>query len=342
MEIITGYCIVKFAQWGYDRHPIFSSEDPVSSLYTILDNETLLHITGPDSLTFLQGQTTCDTSTVDSNHAILGAYCTPKGRVVCDFLLCQLDDNHYALRLRRDIVHHSAATFGKYIVFSKADLRADDESWSIYGCWGDEAGTALKHALNCSIADAGSQEQYSSCGGDGFMVIQTDHEGKQYECYINTASHPELIEKLASAMSPGDADHWLALQIDQGVARIEAATAEVFIPQVLNYDLTGHISFSKGCYTGQEVVARMHYRGKPKQRLFKATMDECAVLQAGTPLYTAQSQQSAGTVVNGALNSDGLPICLVVAPIALEDTVIHLSAPNGPNLFLDISPDNTG
>ncbi len=310
----------------------------MSSHYTHLDNEALLTIIGPDSLTFLQGQTTCDTRTVDASHAIPGAYCTPKGRVVCDFLLCEIAENHYALRLRRDILERSAAAFGKYIVFSKAELQLDDSDWNVFACWGDEVGTALRTVLGATPGE----DQYASCCGEGFILIQTDDEGTQFECYINTASHPQLVEQLASTLSPGSINSWRALQIEQGIGRIETATVEEFIPQMLNYDLTGHVNFSKGCYTGQEVVARMHYRGKSKRRLFRATMTDIVDLHAGTALYTGESSQSGGTVVNSALGANGLPIALVVAPVAADQNVMHLGDQNGPKLFLDISSDNTG
>lgn len=303
----------------------------MSSQYTILNDEALLPIIGPDSLSFLQGQTTCDTRTVDAAHAIPGAYCTPKGRVVCDFLLCMLAENHYALRLRRDILDSSAAAFGKYIVFSKAEFQTDNQDWKVFACWGDEVRTALQTALGVTPGE----ERYTSCCGEGFVLIQTDQEGTQFECYINTASHPELAERLASAMSPGDVNTWRALQIEQGFGRIEAATVEAFIPQMLNYDLTGHVSFDKGCYTGQEVVARMHYRGKPKRRLFRATSTVATDLPAGTSLYNGESSQSAGTVVNSAMETNGLPIALIVAPVAAEENVMHLGDQKGPILSYD-------
>jgi folate-binding protein YgfZ len=304
----------------------------VSSQYAKLDDEALLHIVGPDSLTFLQGQTTCDTRSVDGAHAIMGAYCTPKGRVVCDFLLCQIAEDHFALRMRRDILDASAAVFGKYIVFSKAELQTTNQDWQVFGCWGDDVSTALQLALGSFTHD---EERYASACGEGFLVIQTDEKGGQFECYINTKSHPELVEQLATAMSPGETNSWRCLQIEQGMARIEHATIEEFIPQMLNYDLTGHISFSKGCYTGQEVVARMHYRGKPKRRLYEASMTQYHSLPAGTPLYSADSQQSAGTLVNSALDASGLPVALIVAPVEGVESGLHLGDPKGAVLRYD-------
>lgn len=344
VDIINAHCIVKFDQWGYHSQPFLTlSVYLVSCQYTILENEALLHIAGPDSLTFLQGQTTCDTRSVDASHAIPGAYCTPKGRVVCDFLLCQIAPDHFALRMRGDILDTSAAVFGKYIVFSKAELHPDNQDWKVFACWGKEAGTALCTALGVLPASQSELgEQYSSTCGDGFVLIQTDRDGTQFECYINTDSHPGLAEGLALAMSPGDVNSWLALQIEQGIGRIEAATVEMFIPQALNYDLTGHVNFKKGCYTGQEVVARMHYRGKPKKRLYQATTSDNIPLSAGSPLYNAESEQAAGTLVNSAPVADDRSVALIVAPVAKDQNIMHLGDPNGPALLFDLSADNTG
>jgi folate-binding protein YgfZ len=307
----------------------------VSSQHVKLDNEALLHIVGPDSLTFLQGQTTCDTRSVDGAHAIVGAYCTPKGRVVCDFLLCQIAQDHYALRMRRDILDTSAAIFGKYIVFSKAELQTAHQGWQLFGCWGNDVKTALQGALGPFTLDG---ERYASACGEGFLVIQTDEEEGQFECYINTECHPQLVQQLAAAMPPGQLNSWRCLHIEQGMARIEAATVEEFIPQMLNYDLTGHISFNKGCYTGQEVVARMHYRGKPKRRLYRAcTTQSHPPPTAGTQLYRDESQQSVGTLVNSATGSNGLSAALIVAPVegTGSSLSLHLADPNGPVLRYD-------
>jgi folate-binding protein YgfZ len=303
----------------------------VPSYYTVLNNEALLHISGPDSLKFLQGQTTCDTSKVTPEQATLGAYCTPKGRVVCDFVLCQVGGNEFALCMRRDILETSAATFSKYIMFSKAELNQGNTNWKIYGCWGTEAKQAVYNALQVQDGiEASPGSSYSSVCGEGFSIIQIDEAGTQFECYIDAQNRPELAHQLEGALSVSNENHWKALQIEQGIGRIEASTSEDYIPQMVNYDLTGHISFEKGCYTGQEVVARMHYRGKSKKRLFRAASAETQVLQAGTALFNNSSSQSVGSIVNSALDEAGQSIALIVAPVESDSQSLHLGDPEGP------------
>lgn len=301
------------------------------SYYTVLNNEALLHISGPDSLKFLQGQTTCDTGKVGPEQATVGAYCTPKGRVVCDFILCEIADNHFALRLRRDILEASAATFSKYIIFSKAELNQSDANWKVYGCWGSQAKQAVYSALGVENRVEGAPAlPYSSYCGEGFAIVQINDAGTQFECYIDGQNRAELARQLEGALSASDENHWKGLQIEQGIGRIEAATSEDYIPQMLNYDLTGHISFDKGCYTGQEVVARMHYRGKPKKRLYCASSAEAQAFKAGTPLYNGSSSQSVGSVVNSAVDDTGHAIALIVAPVESGTQSLHLGEPAGP------------
>lgn len=303
----------------------------MSNYYTLVQHDALLHLTGPDALKFLQGQVTCDTRSIDPSHALPGAYCTPQGRVVCDFLLCELAPEHLVLRMRRDLREHSAATFGKYIIFSKAELHPQRDDWILYGCWGEQVATALQ-----TIFGEVPTQQFGSCAGPGFVLVQTDSQGWQFECYVDIAQHADMEQQLASALQEGNETDWQALQIAAGIGRVEAATTEEFVPQMLNYDHTGHISFNKGCYTGQEVVARLHYRGKPKRRMYRATLSEAAV--AGTPLYCADSSQSVGNVVNSIQVDAGEATALVVVAVSRVDDKLRVGSQDGMPLELATLP----
>jgi folate-binding protein YgfZ len=275
--------------------------------FALLKNEGLLHIAGPDALTFLQGQTTCDTRKVDPEHALPGAYCTPKGRMVCDFLLVQLGTEHYGLRMRDDVIAPAAAAFGKYIMFSKAELDEARTDWQVAACWGEDVKAVLA-ASGFAVPSA----RYESAGGDGCVLVQMDDQGEQIEVYIDSQSQSHHIKALQQALDAGSAEQWQALQIEAGIGRIEGPTSGEFLPQMLNYDITGHVSFNKGCYTGQEIVARLHYRGKAKRRLYLAQLDKSAPLPAGTDLFSPDSEQPGGTVVNSAPTVAGC-VCLVTA-----------------------------
>ena len=305
----------------------------MSSQFSLLPGEALLHISGPDSLTFLQGQATCDTRLLRAEHALPGAFCTPQGRVVCDFLLSQLGDEHFALRMRRDISAHAAATLGKYIVFSRAELEAANEDWQVYGCWGPEAADRLQ-----SVLAHPHGERFGVAADRGVVLVQLDAEGEQFECYVDTRARPGFGEELARHLEAGSESTWRRLQILAGLGRIEAPTIEQFVPQMLNYDITGHVSFNKGCYTGQEVVARLHYRGRPKRRLYLAGFDGKVAALAGTELYTPDTTQSVGNLVNAAVGSDGAAVALIVATATGVASGLRLGNPEGPALEIGELP----
>jgi len=272
--------------------------------YSTLPAEALLHITGPETLQFLQGQTTCDTRLAGPRRSALGAYCTPQGRVVCDFLLAALGDEHFALRMRRDLREQAAAVFGKYIVFSRATLEATRDDWEVAAIWGRDAAQALRGVFG-ELPDG----PLHSVSGAGFTLVQTDPAGTAFECYLGPGSNWHAV--LSTALPPGDDAAWQALQIRAGMARIEGVTSGKYVAQVLNYDLTGHVSFTKGCYTGQEVIARLHYRGTAKRRSFVATLPGAA--RVGDPVFDCHAGQSAGEVINCAAGGEGTHLALVAA-----------------------------
>jgi tRNA-modifying protein YgfZ len=292
----------------------------------VLSADAILHISGPDSLKFLQGQTTCDTDQINEQQALNGAYCNPQGRVVCDFLLLQLGEDHYGLRMRRKIMANSKAVFGKYIIFSKAELDDSREHWQTLACWGEDAAPALA-ALFPKIPT----QHLETVQGDGYTLVQLDQAGTRFECQIDSGRQPELAKTISNTLQKGDEQSWQALDINSGIARIEPETIEEFIPQMVNYDITAHVNFTKGCYTGQEVVARMHYRGKPKRRMYLATLAPGSNPVAGEALYS-DGEQSVGNIVNSATLASGEIAALVVATADGFAAGLHVGAIDGPAL----------
>ncbi|MBP6683761.1 MAG: folate-binding protein YgfZ [Halioglobus sp.] len=304
----------------------------MSCYYTTLGREALLHIQGPDARTFLQGQVTCDTRKLSASAALPGSYCTAQGRVVCDFLLCALAEDHLILRMRREIRAHSAAVLARYIVFSKAQLQAEREDWQVVACWGADAAGTLQQLFG-----AIPSTRYGASRGQGFCIVQLDKEGSQFECYLEQTSAAALARRLEQAVQAGAEQQWQALQIASGIARIEAGTSDQFVPQMLNYDVTGHISFNKGCYTGQEVVARLHYKGTPKRRLYLAGIARADItgqpqVTAGDPLFCSNNSQAVGNVINCVATPEGALQLLVTSTRDGIEAGLRLFATDGPLL----------
>lgn len=292
--------------------------------YSPLEHEALLQVHGPDAATFLQGQATCDVRDISEQRGLPGAWCTPQGRMLADFLLVQTAPEHYTLRLRADIADTTAERLGKYIVFSKAEMTRP-QNWRVIACWGGDAGTALK-ALTGVLPD----QRYGCTSGEGFCLIQVDEAGEQFELYLDGSARADLLEALDQSLETQSPNVWQALQIDKGIGRVEAHTVETFLPQALSYDLTGFVSFTKGCYTGQEVVARLHYRGTPKRRLYRASLPSGAAPAAGESVFAGD--RNVGTVVNAAAVAAGDIRLLVSLAVKSADSPLHIGSRDGPAL----------
>lgn len=284
-----------------DRHTLAAPSPDLlpKSLIAPLDHCALLQLEGTDSARFLQGQLTCDIDTL-KERASLAAHCTPKGRMVTAFELARRGDDHFWLRLRTDLADLTLRQFGKYLpLYRKAKL-STLEGHVAFGLAGVAAATLLKSHFGacpeglqaaCIVADA--------------ELIQLDSDGQRFECWLPASAAVALWQAaLAADMTPANADVWRWLQIRAGVAELCQATSEQFIPQMVNYPELGAVSFTKGCYTGQEIVARAHYRGQVKRHLIRARCDGAAPT-AGSELLDANGR-SAGQVVDAvALTGSG-------------------------------------
>lgn len=246
---------------------------------------------GPDSSQFLQGQTTCDFKEVTDNQSRLGAFCNPKGRMISSFLTARRDDQNYLLRMRRDIVESTKAAFGKYIVFSKAEQIDLSDQIIVLGLHGDKARAALVDTFGNAPT-----EKNQVCQQENQLVLQLDDEGLTFECWLDIESAEKYWNQLSQVLKPTGSNQWQRLTIQQGVGELSSALVDEFIPQLLNFTLIGAVSFDKGCYTGQEVVARMHYKGKPKRGLYRIQLQGSDVKE-GQELFS-DGEQAIGELVN--------------------------------------------
>ncbi|MCZ6831771.1 MAG: hypothetical protein O7F73_19690, partial [Gammaproteobacteria bacterium] len=212
----------------------------MTGYYAKLSQRGVLLIRGPDTHTFLQGQTTCDLDLLTPERAISGASCTPQGRLVCDFRLLGCGEDNWLMCMHRGICDNSAAMFGKYIVFSKAEISNASEQWCSFAVWGENVAGELG-------LGGGQRDQVGE--QDGAWWVQTDDAGERFECHVPTDTAAAFTAVLAGRFQPGPEQAWQLAEINSGQGHLEPETIEMFIPQMLNYQLTGHISFNKGCYT---------------------------------------------------------------------------------------------
>ena len=275
----------------------------------------LLSISGPDTSKFLQGQTTCDVDLVTCSHSTLGAYCTPKGRVISSFLLASKEPDEYLLRLRKSVLQSTQSVFSKYIVFSKAEQEVKSDLYVCICLAGETAKNTIQSLFNVATSDI-----YQTSWLNDNFTIQLDTDGLIHECWILKSELEQLWPRLSKGLKLQGSRFWELLAISRGSGEVSEHTVDMFIPQMLNYQITGAVSFNKGCYTGQEIVARMQYKGKLKRPMYRVKIAaNRGELVAGSNLYPTAPKfsndttpSSIGNIVNIVNLSDGSSEALAV------------------------------
>lgn len=282
-----------------------SSNQQQQAVIVPLNDEVILQLEGPESAKFLQGQTTADFAQPEPLDAISGAFCDVKGRVIADFLALIIDAETILLRTHQSLAEPLMAHLKKFLLFSKADLRLSE--WHCEAVIGPESHRELGIDLNAlSVSKACATD--SGNNGGYLLTRQLSEDIVMSEWWI---SSPRGTDN-------DNASIWYTAAIDRGEARVVADTMGKYLPQDLNYDLNGTVNFKKGCYTGQEIIARLHWRGTPKRRLYQATCDGSIAPSPGCPL-TDSDNKSAGSVVNAVHQGDRA----VLAIETIEDGLVR-------------------
>ena len=282
-----------------------------------LSHYGLLAIDGPDTAKFLQGQTTCDLKKVDPTTSIEGGCCTVQGRLYSSFHLAQLSSEQYRLRIRKDIVEDTQQRLAKYIVFSKAEQNNLTDSHLVIGMKGPQAKANIETVFGGCPASANE-----SLATDAAIIICLGDES--YECWLSISDAEMHWQALANQLTAIGSNHWELLTIERGIAEITALTQDMFIPQMLNQQITGAVSFTKGCYTGQEIVARMQYKGKLKRRMYRIGFSSDQPVQPGDDISTAQGK-SIGNIVNVNRNDQYFEALAVITSDQIDNSDLTLT-----------------
>jgi len=240
-----------------------------------------LQIVGAKAAEFLQGQLSCNMNDCQDSTPIPGVYCTPKGRVISNFMILRLADDRFLMRLRDDIADTTAEVLRKYGVFSRVTIERPEPAYIALG----------RIIENDEAIDEAIEGATAIVRGSGYQEVWMPAE-------------------LGASLATSDkADHWRLAMLRAGKVDIGARTSDEFLPNMLGFTRDGSVHFKKGCYTGQEIVARAHYRGAVKRDLYHAK-GEGQAPSAGTELYA--DSKTVGVVVD-AVKSDqgweGLAVC---------------------------------
>lgn len=254
-----------------------------------LDHLGVIRVSGEDAATFLHGQLTQDFALLDLQHARLAAFLSAKGRMQASFIGFKRSATEVLLVCSRDLLPATLKRLSMFVLRAKAKLSDATADFALYGLAGDAlisiAGTA--HPV-WAKADFDQQT----------LVHLYPALGQPRGLWIAPAGSPAPQgPMLAPAL-------WAWGEVHSGVATLTAPLADAFVPQMLNYESVGGVNFKKGCYPGQEVVARSQFRGAIKRRAYLAHAE--TALQVGAEVFAASdAEQPCGTVVQVAQSPDG-------------------------------------
>ena len=258
---------------------------------TLLRHFGFLKISGVDAVHFLQGYTTCDLTALTDDSAQLGAICNIQGRMLASFIVIRQGQD-LILRMHKSLVAKTIAFLTKYIVFSKAELADISENLYCYGA---------------PIAEsAASKSPYPAMMDNQTITIDLGNREEQWAAADQTTVTTGMIEQ------------WTDAELNAGIIWVDENSCEAYLPQTLNYHQLGGISFTKGCYLGQEIVARMQYRGKLKKSLHR--------IETGT---------QGRDLVSGIIVASGSLACLAVLsnptgepiPVTWSDETVDTASP---------------
>ena len=236
----------------------------MTSLYQLSD-WGVLKVAGSGSFALLQGQLTADVASIPTQGGQLTAHCLPNGRVISLFYLTKLSDEFYCI-MPRELIPCALTALQKYARFFKVQLTDVSDAWFVYG---KDTATACLEDCNARIAIPNTQRE---------LLLS-----------------PNLFPAAQNSLK------WHTLDIEAGIAHIHAATSGMFLPHELQLPTLGAVSFNKGCYTGQEIIARMQYRGKLKAHLVFAYSAHFSPLELGSDISTPQWS---GTVIDLCHNNN--------------------------------------
>jgi folate-binding protein YgfZ len=236
-----------------------------------------------------------------------------------------LEGDGVLLAMASELLEPQLADLKKYAVFSKSKLTDESAAWVRFGL---EHGDAALASLGLNLPS----ETDSVVRNAGLIAIRVSPD--RAELWVPADQADAIKAKLSAALPEGELNQWLLGQIRAGIGQVMPTTRELFIPQMLNLQAVGGVSFKKGCYTGQEIVARMQYLGKLKRRLYRVQLDATELPEPGTPLFVPSHSSAIGEVVIAARAAEKIELLAVLQAEAAEAGDLHLGALEGPALHL--------
>lgn len=292
----------------------------------------VLRVSGEDAQSFLQNMLSNDIGEVTQGRAQLSSLNTPKGRMLATFLIWR-DGDGCLLQLPRTLCEPIRKKLSMYVLRAKVKIADASDELVALGL----SGPAAPELLSGLFGELPAESYGVAATGKARIVRLSD---SRFQISTSPQIASELWPKLRASARTSGSPCWDWLDIRAGIPWVLPQTQEEFVPQMANFEVIGGVNFKKGCYPGQEIVARMQYLGKPKRRMYLAHVDGDASPQPGEDLFSADMEdQSSGTVVNAAAAPSGGYDILAVVQIASHDAhPVHIGSPSGARLQFQPPP----
>lgn len=295
-----------------------------------LDHLGCIRATGADAQSFLQGQLSNDINELQNHQVQFSAYCNPKGRMLAQFLIIP-DQSDFLLLLPRTILEPTLKRLRMFVLRSQVTLSDESDDLVCLGLAGTDVAQGQE---NLQLPEA----DYQLTQIDHTLACKLPAPSPRYLLVAKFEQAKSLWQAFSTRLSPADQHIWHWLDIQAGLPTIWPQTQEEFVPQMVNLELINGVNFNKGCYPGQEIVARMHYLGKPKRRMYHFSLEQSAAPLPGTDIYVAGGNgQSAGKIVLAESRSQGSD-CLAVIQNDKRDEDLRLGTMDGPKLLMSSLP----
>jgi len=306
-----------------------------AGFFAPLTDYGLIAASGADAASFLHNQLTNDVLQLPADAARLAGYCTAKGRLLATMLVWRMGDD-ILLMLPNELLPATLKRLQMFVMRAKAKLRDASAEYAIVALAGQYANPTLAtHLPQINHTPYAKTESSHGC-----LIGLPDADGVERALWIAPIAQAIAAwPALQSALTPAAASSWQLTEIEAGTPWVTQATLEQFVPQMINFELIGGVNFKKGCYPGQEIVARSQYLGKLKRRMLRAEVDAPS-LTAGTEVFSvADPEQACGMIVNAQKNTRGKYDCLVEIKTALvEQGPVHLGSTGGAALHFVALP----
>lgn len=279
----------------------------------------LIHISGPDAATFLQGQLTCDIHEVNETELKLSAFCNLKGRVRALFKLYKKNDSFY-LQLPKSLLDTIINQFKKYGMFSKITVVDESALWAIFGIANLDIHTANTDTqLTITKGTPNFKETFfndSILNDASLLKIQNSEH--HFELIITHEKAADCWKTLSGKANTRDFNDWKLLDIRLGYPEVWLESSEQFLPHHLNLPALGAVSFNKGCYCGQEIIARMHYLGKIKRQMTYKRLENFNTLPLPGTLLSNEAGKELGIVITAATANNGALELLIESTSSIQ------------------------